>query len=49
MAKMIGATRIAMLKSKKTEHDKMGGRKGALKHICKGLRSPNHEDVGRAK
>lgn len=40
MAKFVGATRIALLKTKKREGDQVGGRKAAFKHISKGLRSP---------
>lgn len=41
MAKFVGASRIAILKSEARKGSPVGGRKGALKAISKGFRSPN--------
>ena len=41
MAKMMGA-RVMVLTKAKRATDKVGSRAGALKHISKGLRSPNY-------
>lgn len=48
MAKMMGARAVVLQKAKRGM-DKVGSRAGVLKHIAKGLRSPNHVDIKSAK